>query len=374
MSRRRNAWRALPRRAITALVAAALVISVGGCADIERGVGTTLNELAASRAAATLASDLEGLDGVGFVASDYDAVASRLHVQLVLTGEPDIERANWGAALDAVLAADADPDLSDATVAATVLTEDGGGLALSTGTLGTEATASTVNEWLDILTMAPLDFMVEREGETGIRIEVSSAGLSGNESSTRLDRVALAAGVERRALFVTTTDLARLLTVLRGLDIESASDSWFLPGLIAASGRAAEAEQLDAVQSILTSIGSSSPLAGTSMLGDPEGLFIVTTPLGLMVNWYADQRIDALDLRGMTAWPAFRAIVESIPVRTGASVTLMAPGGGASLFVGTCDGVLTEGSPNERSLVEALQADLALGPDALSPGHCTPEL
>lgn len=142
MSQRRVApSQVVARRWRSACVtAAAIIVSLGltGCSDVERGIGTTLEEFAAARAAADLATELQQLEGVGYVASDYDAVASRLHVQLVLTGEPGSERSNWRAALDAVLAAEAEPDLAGSAVAATVLTDGGGGLALSTGTLGAE--------------------------------------------------------------------------------------------------------------------------------------------------------------------------------------------------------------------------------------------
>lgn len=368
-----GATRRLPSAALVT-VAVVASISVSGCADIENGIGTTLEELAASRAAADLAAELERLDGVGFVASDYDAVASRLHVQLVLKGDPDSERARWDDALDAVLAADDHPDLAGSAVAATVLTEDGAGLALSTGTLGAEATAPIVDGWLHLVATAAVDVMVESGGEPGIRVEVSNAGLSGSEPSLRLERVASAAGVERRSPTMTTTTLARLLTTLRELDIEPSTDSWFLPGLISVSGRATEAEQLDAVQSILTSIDSSSPLAVTSVLDDPEGLLVVTTSLGLQVDWYAEQPIDALDLRSMTAWPVVRTIVESVPAKTGASVTLMATGGGASFIVGQCDGTLSEATATELAIVDALRSDLILDAGTIAPGHCTPDL
>lgn len=362
------------RRLIAALLALSISITLSACTGIEEGVGTTLEEFAASRAAAELASELEQLEGVGFVASDYDAVASRLHVQLVLTGDPATERANWGAALDAVLAADSYPDLSGSVVAATVLVEDGGGLALSTGTLGAEATKATVDGWLDLLSTARIDFMVERGGETGIAVEVSTAGLSGSESSTRLDRVASAAGVERRASSMTASDLGRLLTALRGLNFEPTTDSWFLPGLISVSGGAADKAQLDAVDAILAALEPTAPLAVTSTLDAPEGLFITTTPLGLYVTWHATEAVDALDPRDIGAWPNLRAIVGAIDPRTGASVSLMAPGGGTSFVLGTCSGTLEGGTAEGQTIVDALRADLAIPSDAITNGYCTPSL
>lgn len=362
------------RRLSIALVVLSISITLSACTGFEEGVGTTLDEFTASRAAAELATELEQMDGVGFVASDYDAVASRMHVQLVLTGDPTADRANWGAALDAVLAANSDPALSGSVVAATVLVEDGGGLALSTGALGAEATKPTVDGWLDLLSTARIDFMVERGGETGLAVEVSTAGLSGSESSARLDRVADAAGVERPASSMTASDLRRLLTALRGLDIGPATDSWFLPGLISVSGGAADAAQLDAVDAILAALEPTAPLAVTSTLNAPEGLFITTTPLDLNVTWHATQQLDALDPRAMSAWPDLRAIVGSIDPRTGASVSLMAPGEGTSFVLGTCSGTLEGGTAEGQTIVDALRADLAIPSDAITNGYCTPSL
>lgn len=128
------------------------------------------------------------------------------------------------------------------------------------------------------------------------------------------------------------------------------------------------------MQAILASIELTAPLAVTSTLDAPEGLFMTTSPVGLSVSWHADQPIDARDVRVLNAWPTFRTIVASIPLSTGASVSLMAPGGGASLVLGTCDGTLDDGTANGQALVDALRSELSLAADAIAAGQCTPDL
>ena len=335
-------------------LAAVLTVLISGCADIDRGVSTTLDEFAAARAAAELATDLEALSGVEFVSSEYDPVASRLELSLVLSGSTAELREDWTAALDVARAGQAHEALEASSMRATVLA-GGGGLVLSPNTLKNPTTDDVVVRWFDLLEVAPIDMRVTGNGDS-VSVDITDATMSGDEDSQSVLALEETASIMSSPSITTADQLEDLLSALRIGAIPGVSERWNVPGLTAPLGADTPLPALDTVAAVIEGLDDDAPLAVTYEAFAPRGLGIGVGDQA-NVKWYGNESFSADDPSASAEWSPLVAIVSGMLLHQGGTVMVMVPGDGALLTVGPCTGTLSPADETDiavaRSLIDA---------------------